>query len=81
MSELKTATDLIRIKQQKKEMSQNDIDLLVKGLSDQSIADYQVAAWLMATYLNGLSQNEIIWLTQALRNSFQHSGIRSLEFT
>jgi len=33
------------------------------------IPDYQVAAWLMAAFINGLSKDEKIWLTEAVLNS------------
>lgn len=47
-----------------------EIQSLVKGLLDGSLADYQMSAWLMAAFLRGLEAEE----TLALTNAMLHSG-------
>ncbi|MEG1823410.1 MAG: thymidine phosphorylase [Cloacibacillus sp.] len=42
---------------------------LITGLMDKTIPSYQLAAWLMAVYFNGLDDNEIMALTQELAAS------------
>lgn len=51
--------------------SSSEIEQIVKGLLDGSIADYQMSAWLMAAWLRGLDANE----TLALTNAMLHSGV------
>lgn len=46
-----------------------EIKQFVTGVTDNSVADYQLSAWLMAAYLNGLSDDETVWLTEALAHS------------
>ena len=49
------AVDLIRKKRDSGEHSREEIDFLVSGYTRGDIPDYQMAAWLMATWLRGLS--------------------------
>ncbi len=41
----------------------------VRGVTDGSLPDYQIAAWLMAVYLNGLNEAETAILTDAMMRS------------
>jgi pyrimidine-nucleoside phosphorylase len=58
-------TALLEAKKQGQTHSQEDINQLVQGVLEGAIADYQLAAWLMAVCLKGLSVEETIYLTQA----------------
>jgi pyrimidine-nucleoside phosphorylase len=49
--------------------SEAELQSLVNGAMDGSIALYQLSAWLMAAYLEGLDDDEIMWFTKALANS------------
>ena len=44
------------------------------------IADYQVAAWLMAVYLNGMTVEETVTLTREMRDSGRHLKLSSICF-
>jgi pyrimidine-nucleoside phosphorylase len=63
------AVDLIRKKRDAGEHSREEIDLLVSGYTRGDIPDYQMAAWLMATWLRGLSLAETAALTEAMLHS------------
>jgi len=63
------AVDLIRKKRDSGEHSREEIDFLVSGYTRDEIPDYQMAAWLMATWLRGLSLPETAFLTEAMLHS------------
>jgi pyrimidine-nucleoside phosphorylase len=70
--------DLIRKKRDGHELNAEEIEFLVKGAASQSIQEAQLAAWLMAAFLRGLSDAEVAALTTAMRFSgevFDHSGL------
>lgn len=61
--------DIIANKRDGKELSKEEIDFFISGVTDGSIEDYQVTALLMAIYLNGMSKKETSNLTLAMANS------------
>lgn len=61
--------DLIEKKKKGYELSKGEIDFLINSLMDGSAHDYQISAWLMAVYFNGLTQQETAYLTEAMINS------------
>ena len=60
------AVDLIRKKRDCGEHSREEIDFLVAGYTRGEIPDYQMAAWLMAVWLRGMSRSELAALTEAM---------------
>jgi pyrimidine-nucleoside phosphorylase len=62
--------DLIEKKRDGGELTSAEIAFLIRGYTRDEIPDYQMAAWLMAGFLNGLSEAE----TQALVEEMLHSG-------
>jgi pyrimidine-nucleoside phosphorylase len=60
------AVDLIRKKRDSGEHSRDEIDFLVSGYTRGDIPDYQMAAWLMAAWLRGLSRSELAAFTEAM---------------
>jgi pyrimidine-nucleoside phosphorylase len=60
------AVDLIRKKRDSGEHSREEIAYLVAGYIQGEIPDYQMAAWLMAAWLRGLSHAETIALTEMM---------------
>lgn len=70
--------DLIDKKKRKQEHSKEEIEFIINSLMDASVADYQVSSWLMAVCLNGLSENETVWLTDALVKSGEVIDLKEL---
>src|SRR5947209_9762772 len=63
------AVDLIRKKRDSGEHSRDEIAFLVAGYTHGEIPDYQMAAWLMAAWLRGLSDSELTALTEVMLHS------------
>src|SRR5579863_1476191 len=63
------AVDLIRKKRDSQEHSREEINFLISGYTRGEIPDYQMSAWLMATWIRGLTGAEIASLTEAMLHS------------
>jgi pyrimidine-nucleoside phosphorylase len=63
------AVDLIRKKRDGEELTPEEIGFLVRGAATEVIPDEQLAAWLMAAFLRGLSLAEVDALTTAMKFS------------
>lgn len=59
----------IEEKRDGKEHPEADLRTWVAAISDETLPDYQIAAWLMAVYLNGMTEAEIATLTDAMMHS------------
>lgn len=66
---LMSAIQIIARKRDGIELSEQEINFLVKGFVSEMIPDYQMAAFLMATYFQGMSFNETYFLTKAMIES------------
>lgn len=62
--------DIIRKKRDGYEMSKEEIEYLIKGISEGIIPDYQISAWAMAVYFRGMNARE----TRDLALSMAYSG-------
>ncbi|HET8921657.1 MAG TPA: thymidine phosphorylase [Candidatus Acidoferrum sp.] len=72
------AVDLIRKKRDSEELSREEIEFLVSGYTRGEIPDYQMAAWLMAVWIRGMSRSELAALTEVMLHSgevLNHSEI------
>lgn len=63
------AQEIIRIKRDGHTLARAHIDNFVKGLVDGSWSEGQAAALAMAMFLNGMSRDETVALTQAMTHS------------
>jgi pyrimidine-nucleoside phosphorylase len=61
--------DVIRKKRDGLNLSREEIEFFIAGVTSGRIADYQVSALLMAIYLNGMNPDEQQALTEAMLNS------------
>ncbi len=58
--------EVIRHKRDGQKLTKDEIDFFIKGITDWSVSECQIAAFAMAVYLRGMSDDEIIHLTQAM---------------
>ena len=72
---------LIAAKRDGEALSAADLAALVDGYTDGSVPDYQMSAFLMAAYLNGLTDAEAAALTDAMLRSGVHIDLSALEGT
>jgi pyrimidine-nucleoside phosphorylase len=63
------AVDLIRKKRDSGEHTRDEIEFLISNYTRGAIPDYQMASWLMASWLRGLSHAETAALTEAMLHS------------
>ena len=73
-----TALDLIREKRDGQAHSDESIKFLVQHATDGTIPDYQLAAWLMAVRLRGMTAAETTALTLAMAASGRQLDLSSI---
>ena len=61
--------DLIEKKKLGLEHTKEEIDFIIDSLMNGVAADYQISAWLMAIYFQGMTQKETAYLTDAMLRS------------
>jgi len=68
----------IEEKRDGREHSAKSIECFIRDVSENKVPDYQIAAWLMAVYLRGLSTSEVVALTKAIADSGEKPDLSSL---
>lgn len=61
--------DIIAKKRDKQKLTDDELRFFVNEYVAARIPDYQASAFLMAAFLNGLDNDETVWLTQAMAAS------------
>jgi pyrimidine-nucleoside phosphorylase/thymidine phosphorylase len=61
--------DLIHRKRDGEELAPEEIQYLIDGYTRGDIPDYQLSAFLMATYFSGMSDREVSVMTESMVNS------------
>jgi thymidine phosphorylase len=61
--------EIIKNKRDGKVLSQAEIDFFIRGITNNTVCDGQIAAFAMATYFKGMNSQERIDFTQSMVNS------------
>ena len=72
---------LISAKRDGKALSERDLKAFVDAYTEGSVPDYQMSAFLMAAYLNGLTDAEAAALTDAMLHSGTHIDLSEVPGT
>lgn len=64
--------DLIAKKRDGGTHSREELEAIVNGFVSGEVADYQMAAWMMAVYLRGMTDEETAELTDVMAHSRRH---------
>ena len=73
--------DLIRKKRDGGELSSDEVQFLIQAYTRDEIPDYQMAAWLMAVVIRGMTRGELSALTAAMLNSGETIDLSDLPGT
>ena len=71
--------DLLLKKRSGLELTGAELEFISAGAADGSIPDYQLSAWLMAAFLNGLTPAETAGLTRAMALSGKKLNLSSIK--
>lgn len=72
------AVDIIQKKRDGIELSQNEIDFLIAGYTDDEIPDYQLSAFAMAVFFKGMTGPELAHFTNAMLHSGSQIDLSAL---
>lgn len=61
--------EIINKKKRNIELSDDEIEFMIKGYTNDDIPDYQMSAFLMAIYFNGMTNDEVSTLTKCMVES------------
>ncbi len=61
--------DVIIKKRNKQKLTKEEIEFIISGYTKGIIPDYQMSAFLMTVYFNGMDNEELSFLTESMKNS------------
>lgn len=70
--------EIIDKKKRGLELNQTEIEYLINGYVNNEIPDYQVSAWLMAVYFQGMTDRELLALTNCMTKSGEIVDLSSI---
>lgn len=73
------ALEIIGRKRDGAEHSPQEIESLISGYLSKEVADYQMAAWLMAVCIRGMTRSETLALTEAMVRSGEVLDLSGIE--
>lgn len=73
------AVDIIINKRDNKKLTKEEITFLINGYVDGSVTDYQMSAFTMAVFFNGMDDEEATYLTEAMLHSGDVLDLSSIE--
>lgn len=76
-----TIPEIIEVKRDGGAHTRAQLEALVLGFVRGEVPDYQIAAWLMAVYLRGMTAQETALLTQVMAESGETLDLSSLALT
>ena len=71
--------DIIRKKRDGYELTKEEIEHFAFSAADESVPDYQLSALIMAICFNGLSEQETLWLTDAMARSGDIADLNGID--
>lgn len=71
--------ETIRHKRDRKVLEKSEIEAFIQGVTDNSVSEAQIAALTMAIFLNGMTREECVQLTLAMRDSGRVMDWKSLK--
>ena len=71
--------DIIKKKRDGYELTKSEINYFIEGCVSGEIPDYQISALLMAIYFSSMSDEEIVNLTLAIRDSGDRADLSKIE--
>lgn len=71
--------DIIEKKKRREELTKEELEFFTSGVADGSIPDYQVSAFLMAVYFNGMTDKETAQLTLLMAESGDMADLSSID--
>ena len=71
--------EIIRHKRDKQVLPAGEIQAFIKGITDNSVSEAQIAAFTMAIFLNDMNRDECVDLTLSMRDSGRVMEWRSLD--
>ena len=72
-------TELIEKKRDGFTHTKEEIEFIIRGVTDGSMPDYQLTAWMMAVCFRGMTDEETAYLTDAMMHSGDVVGLCDLE--
>lgn len=73
--------DIIAKKRDKKQLTKKEIEFIVENYVKGEVQEYQMSAFLMAVYLNGMTNKETFALSKAIQNSGETLNLKKLGIT
>ena len=70
--------EIIDKKKRGLELNQTEIEYLITGYVNNEIPDYQISAWLMAVYFQGMTDRELLALTNCMTKSGEIVDLSSI---
>ena len=74
---MRTFSEIIELKRDGGELDEAEIRMFVAGVTEGTIPDYQITAWLMAVFFQGMTPAELSALTEAMIDSGDRLDIPS----
>jgi pyrimidine-nucleoside phosphorylase len=71
--------DLILKKRNKQKLTKEEIEFIINGYTNGDLPDYQISAFLMAVYFNGLEPDELLYLIQSMTFSGKVFDLSSID--